>query len=924
MKHIARNTIIAFLLLLSIALEAQIITSDPAIPFSSQAVTIYFDASLGTTGLKDFTGDVYAHTGVITNLSNDGTDWKYVKTNWGENTAETKLSRISTNLYSLEITPSIRNYYGVTEGETITHMTFVFRSDAEYNGSYLEGKDTGGADIFAEVFEEGLNVSIVNPDKNQITNVNTDIAFSASSSEEALLSLFLNNNLVKSLTSTTLTHNFNFDTPGDYWLKIIAVAAEEEVADSVFVHVMTNQILDPLPEGSQDGINYIDDNTVRLVLYAPGKESVFVIGDFNNWIPQAAARMFKDNNRFWLNINGLNPGEEYAYQYLVDGELYIADPYTVKVLDPWNDKWISSATYPDLKPYPSGLTSGIVSVIQPGLSPYEWKSTNYTPPDKENLIIYELLVRDFIAAHDWLTLIDTLDYFSTLGINAIELLPVNEFEGNESWGYNPSFYLAPDKYYGPANDLKAFIDSCHSRDIAVIIDIAMNHSFSQSPLVQLYYNGSTGKVSSDNPWYNIDSPNSVYSWGFDFDHESSATQYFVDRVNSHWLTEFNVDGFRFDFTKGFTNTPGDGSAYDASRIAILKRMADEIWTVKPDAYVILEHFAPNNEEEELSNHGMMVWGNINYNYNEATMAYHENGKSNFNWISYKNRGWSDPHVVGYMESHDEERLMFKNLAFGNSDGNYNITNLNTALERMELAGAFFFTIPGPKMIWQFGELGYDYSIDFNGRVGNKPIRWDYYDVGKRLKLYQIYSSLIHLKTSEPAFSSNDFILNVSYAIKRIELNHADMDVRIIGNFDVVANEIDPNFSKTGLWYDFFTGDSINVTNTNDLISLYPGEYRIYTTKYLKTPEITAAIENYSLSESSTIIYPVPSTEILYVSTVNNTRSITVFDLNGRMMTQFNSRGTQHTLNISKLNSGVYFLQIEFEEIQAEYLRFLKE
>ncbi len=200
---------------------------------------------------------------------------------------------------------------------------------------------------------------------------------------------------------------------------------------------------------------------------------------------------------------------------------------------------------------------------------------------------------------------------------------------------------------------------------------------------------------------------------------------FVDRVNAHWINEYHVDGYRFDFTKGFTNKPGDGWAYDASRINILKRMATSIWNADSDAYVILEHLSDNSEEKVLSDFGMMLWGNLNYSYNEATMGYHENNKSNFSQISYKVRGWNDPHLVGYMESHDEERLMYKNLEHGNASGAYNIKELNTALERMELAGAFFFTVPGPKMIWQFGELGYDYSIDDPCRVCNKPIRWDY-------------------------------------------------------------------------------------------------------------------------------------------------------------------------------------------------------
>ncbi len=172
-------------------------------------------------------------------------------------------------------------------------------------------------------------------------------------------------------------------------------------------------------------------------------------------------------------------------------------------------------------------------------------------------------------------------------------------------------------------------------------------------------------------------------------------------------------------------------------------------------------------------------------------------------------------------------------------------NLNTALERMELAGVFFFTVPGPKMIWQFGELGYDYSIDYDCRVCNKPIRWDYYENGKRKKLYQVWSALIDIKISEPAFESNDFYLDLSGGSKRIEINDTDMDVRIIGNFDVIEQSSDPSFSRTGWWYDYFTGDSVDVTDVHGLIPLGPGAYRIYTTRKLSKPEITAGIDEYA-------------------------------------------------------------------------------
>ena len=918
MKPSFRLPVTLLLILIPLLATAQIISSDPDLPTPGQAVTIYYDASLGTAGLEDFTGDVYAHTGVITDQSTDMGDWKYVKTNWGVNTAETKLTRESANLYSLEIGPTIRDYYGVPANETIIHLAFVFRSA----DSSKEGKDDGGKDIFAEVFDDAFAVSIIQPDGNRVLDPGDTILFEAATNQEADLSLFMDGALVKSVSGTNISHSFIMNSMGDYWIRVSATSDDETVADSVFIHVLESLVDLSMPDSLKDGINYVDDNMVQIVLFAPGKEHVFVIGDFNDWTPGSGSRMNKDGSRFWITLDGLEPGTEYAFQYLVDGLLTIADPYSEKVLDPWNDKWISEETYPDLKPYPVDYATGITGVFQTDRPQYTWGDSGFEPPDKEKLVIYELLLRDFLEAHDWQTLTDTLNYFSELGINAIELMPVNEFEGNESWGYNPSFYFAADKYYGPADDLKVFIDSCHQRGIAVIIDMVLNHSYGQSPLVQLYYDQSTNKVSADNPWYNVESPNPVFSWGYDFNHESQATGNFVDSVNHYWLKEFHVDGFRFDFTKGFTNTAGDGGGYDLSRINILKRMANQIWQANANAYVILEHFAANAEEFELSEEGMMIWGNLNGAYNEATMAY-EDG-SDFSGISYLDRFWTEPLLVGYMESHDEERLMYKNLTFGKASGSYNIREVNTSLERMGLAGVFFFTVPGPKMIWQFGELGYDYSIDYDCRVCNKPIRWDYYKTGVRRRVYQIWSALIDLKLSEAAFSSTDFTLAVRDAAKRIEINHEDMDVRIIGNFDVENLAVNPSFSKTGWWYSYFEGDSINVSDPQETISLAPGEYRLYTSKRLTKPDISAGFNKYKLAQSEFQVYPNPVKGMLYMEPVPESSQLTFLNSAGLVVKIFEMEGMQDHVDLSSLPPGLYILSRQTGKEQPQYVKVICE
>jgi 1,4-alpha-glucan branching enzyme len=193
-----------------------------------------------------------------------------------------------------------------------------------------------------------------------------------------------------------------------------------------------------VPNGAIDGINYIDNNTVVLVLTAPNKVSAYVTGTFNSW-GQTNMNKTPDGKKFWVQLNGLTAGQEYIYQYVVDG-IRIADPYTEKVLDPWNDPYISSSTYPGLISW-TDTGKGIAGVFQTAQPEYNWQVQNFDAPDDHKLIVYELLIRDFTAEHSYKSVIDSIQYLKNLGINAIELLPVNEFEGNTSWGYNPSFTL---------------------------------------------------------------------------------------------------------------------------------------------------------------------------------------------------------------------------------------------------------------------------------------------------------------------------------------------------------------------------------------------------------------------------------------------------------------------------------------------------
>jgi hypothetical protein len=491
-----------------------------------------------------------------------------------------------------------------------------------------------------------------------------------------------------------------------------------------------------------------------------------------------------------------------------------------------------------------------VSVLQTQQDEYQWQDDNFVRPPLDRLIIYELLVRDFTEEGTFQAVIDTLDYLDRLGINAIELMPVNEFEGNESWGYNSSFFFAVDKYYGTEEDLKMLIDACHDRDIAVIIDVVLNHSFGQNPQVRMYSeNGASGPPTPENPWFNTIATH-PFSVGYDYNHDSPYTQEFVKRVLHYWIEEFHIDGYRFDLSKGFTqnNTLGNVGAwnqYDQSRVDNWIRIRNDIHEVDDQVYLILEHLGNNDEETALANIGFMLWGTMHQQFKQASLGFPFGQDLSF--ASYQARGWNFPNLVSYAVSHDEERLVYENLQNGNSfNPNHDPKDLETALARQEAIHAFNIPLLGPKMFWQFDELGYDFSINYcnedlidpSCRTSNKPVKWDYYFEPARQRLYKVFAAINKLKTDYPAFGSSNFIYDVDNPGKRLIIEHESMDVVIIANFDVVPIDIIPGFTQTGVWYDYFGDNAIIENNLSNAFELQPGEYRIYTTEQLPTPDIS--------------------------------------------------------------------------------------
>lgn len=960
MSPIFLRAFIVLTLISPVAATAQLITTVPAFPTSEGGVVITFDATQGNRGMVGYTGDVYAHIGVITNLSTSNSDWKYVVAGWMVDTEKAKLTRIATDRYQLTI-PNVRTYFGVPANQQILKIAMVFRS-ANGVTPVREGKATGNADIFVDLYSGGVNVRLVEPSNagaysplfvaNGAEIPVLGVA-SADGSDIVTLKLESDGEILLSVANDTLQTSLTASTSGRTDIHLIAID-DLGRSDTTSFHYVTTPQPTPIQRPAQlkDGITYNGGTEATLSLFAPFKSHVYVIGDFNEWQVEDEFLMNKDELKadsvwYWLTITGLTPGQEYGFQYLIDGAIRVADPYVTKVLDPWNDSFISSTTYPDLKPYPVGKTSNIVGVLNTQPESYNWQVTDFTPPPKNKLVIYELLVRDFIEAANYETLLDTLDYLENLGINAIEFMPIKEFEGNQSWGYNPMFFLALDKAYGTPNAFKRFVDEAHSRGIAIILDQVLNHAFGLNSMVRMYWDSANNRPAANSPYFNPVAKHD-FNVGYDFNHESKATQYFVDRVNRYWIEEYKIDGYRFDLSKGFTqvNTLGNVGAWgnrDASRIALLKRMADKIWEIDSDSYVILEHFAANNEEQELGAYGMMLWNNVTHSFQEASMGWTAN--SDVSNVYFGNRGFSQPHLVSYMESHDEQWIMLKNKLYGNStNANHNIKTLEIGLQRQKLTGAFFLTTPGPRMIWQFGELGYgggpseclmDSADCTNnvgtvgpivGRVDNKPIRWEYRADPKRYNLYKTWAALNHLKTEYPSFHSPaSYTQSMGGAIKSYRMTHDDFDVSVIGNFGVTSASTNITFSRTGNWFDYFTGTTRSVQSTTESISLEPGEFRIYTSALLPTPEvgITTDIEDELRTDLPSVTaltgnYPNPfnpMTVIGYQLSEGVNTSVRVYDLLGRevavLVNGFQSPGRYEvSFNAMNLSSGVYLIRMQ--------------
>ena len=612
------------------------------------------------------------------------------------------------------------------------------------------------------------------------------------------------------------------------------------------------------PTGIDQGIYYDanDPTKVTLSMYAASKSQpahrVFLLGDMTDWKLDAAHQLKRDGDYFWITLTGLEPGKEYRFQYAVeraDGvKKQISDLFSTKVIHP-DDKYEPKKVDPTLIDYPLvGADGGYVTVIQTQKQPYMWSEAtlNFQRPNKNNLVIYELWIYDYTAKRSLEGVRERLDYLQQLGVNAIELMPICEFDGNYNWGYSPNHYFAPDRAYGSENDIKRFIDECHQRGMAVILDMVFNHATGLNPMNKLYPYGDDLKY---NPWFCTEIPHydNVYEkWNHDF---APARNMFT-RALRHWIEEYKVDGYRMDLSHGLCGC-GTPETYDYEKLMYNLSHYYNNGVLAPakqggvypngEPYFILEHWGPRMGEQRprLVEQGMLCWQNTNEAYMQLAMSWMDKDDD----ISAANLDG----YVSYCESHDEERMQYKCKMYGNGDIK---TDLETRISRIPACVAMNVLLNGPHMLWQFEEIGFDFSInsdaahrfpgqektDYRCNIKARPEAEGYFRDPYRVEAYTKTAQAIQLRTRlHPEwFAGNPTASSIGHA-KKVRYIQWGSNVYVAANFDVKEQTVTV---PSGTWYDYYAGGA-----KSGSVTLQPGELMILTGVPVALPTINTDLES---------------------------------------------------------------------------------
>ncbi|UCD38625.1 MAG: DUF3459 domain-containing protein, partial [Fidelibacterota bacterium] len=707
------------------------------------------------------------------------------------------------------------------------------------------------------------------PTISNLSHSNNDIiegleilSFSTDGSDST--QVWIDGNLVYAASGSDHTYPWPTDTLalGQHTIWIRAESgAGQATFQKVVVWKAPDIVVEPLPVGTELGVTDRGDGTVTFALLAPGKAFVSLLGSWTDWDPDSLVMNYDAAQSIWWITLPIQPGT-YQYMYLLNGQKKLGDPYATDV------EWKLPNGQEDWQ-----HVENQVCQFRIGAEPFAWTDSGWDKPIMEDLVIYELLVRDFSPSRNFTGVVAKLDYLAELGINAVELLPNYEFPGESSWGYNPAFLFAVESTYGTPHDFKTLVNEAHARGIAIIMDLVFNHCDGRSPYYQLYeqdYANSPYIHAEQNPW------------GMpDFDHAKSGTKELIQNVVQFWIEEYHVDGYRYDNTTGF----GWDGAMDRG-IALFSQVA---WEADSTTYQIAEHFANISEIQN-----MISSSKINSHWHDT---FHDQMKANLregpfegrtygmlsvtaDGIDFREEGFQKPrNIVNYIESHDEQRVIWE--AQTNTTIDYSL-----AVEKVKLGATILLTATGVPMLYHGQEFGMDTerTLDYN------PLQWSKLDseVGRALHVH--FTQLLHLRDTTPALRGTncdfvyDFIPQKTLIYSRVDNQDS---VVVVANFTRSPQTVIVPFPHSGTWHEPLAATSQVVLDDTLTITVPSSSARVFTDreKFLAVNGVSKQAPSiFSLSQN----YPNPfnpSTNVDFTLPAAGQVILTVYDILGREVVQ---------------------------------------
>uniref|UniRef100_B8HU06 Alpha amylase catalytic region n=1 Tax=Cyanothece sp. (strain PCC 7425 / ATCC 29141) TaxID=395961 RepID=B8HU06_CYAP4 len=484
---------------------------------------------------------------------------------------------------------------------------------------------------------------------------------------------------------------------------------------------------------------------IGFQLFAPYNQAVSLLGCFSKWrdIP-----MQKGQDGYFRTEVELSDGL-YEYKFRLQSRSPDRAKQWVEVIDPY-------ATDVDEVRH-----TGLVRVKdgQRLVDDYVWEYDHVPLPQNFELIIYEMHIADFSGGEDdperrgkYQDAIAKLDYLQDLGINAIELMPVNEYPGDYSWGYKVRHFFAAESSYGSTADLKQFVDQCHGRGIRVFVDGIYNHTDEECPLLLI----------DRNTWYYEhkhypEDPQNY--WGPEFNYDAYDEKLdlrpawkFIGDVVRYWVKEYHIDGIRYDAVRQLANF---------EFLEWLAREAKTAAAPKP-FYNIAEHIPDTHKVVEPQGPLDACW-HESFRYFVLPHLYGEMFDLDRlkEVLDPKRQGYGTAtNVINYLATHDRERLLRELGDRGIFD--------QDAFERAKLGATLLLTAVGIPMIWMGEEFG-EHKRKSEKVTQPKKIAWPLLQKELNQDLFNYYQSLIQLRKTNLALQSDN-----------IDFIHEDCDAKVFG------------------------------------------------------------------------------------------------------------------------------------------------